>query len=334
MVSNTLQIGTATARAGETVWGDVEIPAMYVGQIEPPQLALVHGVHDGPTIFIGAGAHGNEYNGMEVIRQAALKLDPAKLSGTVILVPIQNQAAFLARSRRTPADNKDIDTCYPGDPTGSPTDALAHLILADIVTKADYGLDLHTATCGGTNSMHALVAPTPPEASAKARQLAENFGCRVIVELEAPAEGHLGESMGWNLDSNLFVQANLRGVPCPIIEFGEGGRLETGHVEAALRGVFNVLACLGMIDQPASSRPVPSPYIARESVAVRCATRGFLYAFIKPGDKIGEGQLLARVISIPSDVEEIHAPRDGVVVRLATNGVVVPGERIVVFATS
>jgi UDP-N-acetylmuramate dehydrogenase len=150
-MSGTLQVGTAVARPGQTVWGKVEVPERYVGQIESPHLALVYGANDGSTILVGAGAHGDEYNAMEAVRQVAVALDPASLRGAVIFVPVLNLAAFRARTRRTPADDRDLDTCYPGDPAGSPTEVLAHLILIELIAKADYALDLHTASRGGSN---------------------------------------------------------------------------------------------------------------------------------------------------------------------------------------
>ena len=327
-----IRIGSAAANKGEKVWGEIPVPAAYVDQIKSPRVVLVNGTSDGPIVYIGAGTHGDEFNSIEAVRRAAISLDPGSVRGAVVFVPTHNRAAFEARRRHTPADDKDLDYCYPGDQSGSPTEVLAHLLFHEAIMKAGYALDLHTAARGGWNLFHAMTAPNTPEASAQAQDLAHMFGARVIVTLEAPAKGHVGERMGWNLDHSLFVQASASNIPCPILELGEGGRLDADLVERGIRGITNVLAGLGVLD--AIPTPHPAPFVAREAVAIRCTKRGFLYLTVQAGDRLQKGQLVARVVSFPDETEEIRSPCDGVVVRETTEGVVLPNDRVVVLATS
>jgi uncharacterized protein len=330
--------GTVAPAPGEMVRGELPIPVLHRDRIKPPSFVVIRGGSAGPVLYVGAGAHGDEFNAIEAVRRATLALDPRAVRGTIIFVPVQNIAAFEARTRCTPADDRDMDTCYPGDPDGSPSEVLAHALFTELVTKADYALDLHTATRAGWNLLHALTAPDSPRASAKAQDLARAFGCRVIITLEPPAAGqHLGESLGWNLEQNLFVQATARGIPTPIIEFGEGGRMEADQVELGLRGILRVLEHLKMLE-PTSSGGEPAPlddvFVTSGSTAIRATTQGLLHVLVRPGTQVRQGELLARVISLSDEVEEIHSNADGLIVRVSTDGVVTPGDRVVVLATS
>jgi len=89
-----IRIGTATARAGETAWGEIPVPDRVARQLRPPLVAVVNGTASGPTVYVGAGAHGDEFNAMEAVRRAVLRLRPEGVRGTVVFVPLQNRAAF------------------------------------------------------------------------------------------------------------------------------------------------------------------------------------------------------------------------------------------------
>lgn len=329
--------GTAAAAPGRTAWGTLVIPAPYRDRIKAPSVAVVRGDEPGPVLYVGAGAHGDEFNAIEAVRRATSALDPKSIRGTVVLVPVQNVSAFEARSRRTPVDDRDIDTCYPGDPNGSPTEVLANVLFTELITKSDYVLDLHTATRAGWNLLHALTAPETLAASTKAADLASAFGCRVVIALEPPTAGHhLGESLGWNLERNLFVQATARDIPAPIIEFGEAGRMEPDQVELGLTGIMRVLKHLGMTDWVSPDDRIAStvdPVVTPGSTAIRFTIQGLLHLLVRPGDRVGQGQLLARVISLAGEAEEIRSGADGIVVRVSTDGVVTPSDRVVVLAT-
>jgi predicted deacylase len=182
-----------------------------------------------------------------------------------------------------------------------------------------------------------LTAPETPAASTKAAELASVFGCRVVIALEPPAAGrHLGESLGWNLERNLFVQATAKDIPAPIIEFGEAGRMEPDQVELGLNGIMRVLKHLDMTDwvspddrMAATTNAVVTP----GSTAIRSTTQGLLHLLVRPGDRVGQGQLLARVVSLADEAEEIRSGAAGIVVRVSTDGVVTPSDRVVVLAT-
>lgn len=328
----TLCIGSAKASKGQKVWGEIPVPAGFEDHLRPPLLAIVRGSSGGPTVYIGAGTHGDEFNSIEAVRRVALQLEPNAVRGTVILLPLHNRAAFEARRRHTPADGRDLDSSYPGDRAGSPTEVLAHMLFHEAMLKADCALDLHTAARGGWNLVHALTAPDTPEASVQAQQIASLFGVRVLVALESPKEGYLGQTIGWDLTHSLFVQASSKGIPCSIIEFGEGGRLEPDQVELGIQGILNVLAGLGVLDRAPVRHAIP--FVAHGAVAVRCRAEGFLYHEARPGQQVRQGQVLARIVSFRDRTETVVSPCDGVVVRISTRGMATPDERVTVVARS
>lgn len=328
-MSGAFSIGTAVAQRGAKMWGEVPVPERYSGVLKPPWVVVVNGSSDGPVVYIGAGTHGDEYNSMQAVQRAAATLDPAAVRGTVILVPVVNRAALEARQRHSPADGRDLDSCYPGDPAGTASEALAHLLFNEAICKAEYALDLHTATRGGYNLPNSDIAPRTPAASAIALQMATWFGARAIITLEA-SEGPVGQRMGWNLDHSLFVQTTAHGIPCPILEFGEGGRLDGELVEFGLQGILNVLAGLHVLDAEIQNHP--APFVAPEAVAVRATTQGFLYLAVRAGARVKQGQVLARVVSFSGDTEEIISPCKGMAIRETTEGMVMPEERVMVVA--
>ncbi|MBX3068974.1 MAG: succinylglutamate desuccinylase/aspartoacylase family protein [Thermomicrobiales bacterium] len=298
---------------------------------------VVEGAAAGPMLYIGAGAHGDEYNAIEAVRQFLRLIEPQDLSGAVIAVPVQNIAAFNAGTRSNPLDGKDIDTCYPGSVAGSASDALAAAIFEQCVRPADAALDLHTATRWGFNLLHALTCPAENGVSERARDLAVAFGCPVVVTLGAPPPGeHLGEAMGWNLEANLFAQSTGAGIPATIVEFGEGGRLEEEQVALGVTGIFRVLRLLGMIrpDHPRAQAPAgPEPFICSKSIALRASQIGLLKVVVQAGDPVQVGTHLADIEALNGDIERMESPYEGVVVRVTTEGGVRSGDRVIVVAT-
>ena len=329
MNNDVIHVGSVVAKRGTTCFGEIPIPDSYTAEIKPPPVVIVNGSNEGPVVYVGAGSHGDELNSIEATRRVAVSLDARTVHGSVIFVPIHNKIGFENRNRLTPADGKDLGKCFPGNLNGTATEVLAQVIFHEAVIKSNYVLDLHTSTRGGWNLSHSDIAPYTREASVKAQEIATSFGVKAIVKLEPPMAGqHLGESMGWNLDNSLFAQASLRGIPSVVIEFGEGGRLEPDQVEVGVGGIMNVLASLGVVENEVAK--LPPPFVAREAIAIRCKKEGILYMAVRPGELVRNGQLVARLVSFPDQVEEIHSISNGIVIRVATEGLLMPNDRVVV----
>jgi predicted deacylase len=122
------------------------------------------------------------------------------------------------------------------------------------------------------------------------------------------------------------------GIPAVLVEIGEGGKLNAGHVETGTRGAVNVLRFLGMVDGPAE--PCPEPFVASAMLNVRSPAGGLLYMLTTPGARIESGATVARIVGIPEGETIVRSPADGIVLRTMTSGVVVPGDRIVVLGAA
>ncbi len=111
---------------------------------------VLHGSRPGPTMFISAAIHGDELNGVEIIRRVLRTLQPGNIGGTLLCVPVVNAYGFIGRSRYLP-DRRDLNRSFPGSPNGSLAARLAHLFLNEVVKRCQIGIDLHTAAVHRVN---------------------------------------------------------------------------------------------------------------------------------------------------------------------------------------
>ena len=139
-----LNIGGQYIAPGERVSLELPVAQLYTHTPLTMPVQVIRSKKPGPTLFVSAAVHGDEINGVEIVRRVLAAPALRKLSGTLIAVPIVNVHGFLAHSRYLP-DRRDLNRCFPGSPRGSVAGRLAHLFATEIVAKADCGIDLHTA---------------------------------------------------------------------------------------------------------------------------------------------------------------------------------------------
>lgn len=278
-----------------------------------PILILTGAADSGPTVFIGGGAHGDEYNGMEIVRQVACQISPQSLRGQLVVIPIQNRLAFLGYQRTTPQQpfDNDLNRQFPGDASGWPTDRIANIIFNSFVASAGLVIDLHAATTGAFYTPTSYL-PSGSPVLEHSRRLAAAFGVSAIIETP--------------LTGTLLAAAAQAGIPGIIVELGAGGRLDERLITQGVEGVLNVLRAFGVLDGVVQMRP--NPPIASKIHPVRTNHGGFVYAASVVGECVNQGSTLARVIRIPDREEVVRAPISGLVVRLTTHAVVLPGSPI------
>ncbi len=264
---------------------------------------------DGPVVFVTAALHGDEINGTGAVRQLIRDVDFRLQRGAVILVPVLNLLAFDRHSRYLP-DRRDLNRSFPGSANGSLASRMAHVIFDEIVTRSDYGIDLHTAAIRRTNYPNVRGDLTDPQV----RRLAESFGAEIILNGKGPAGGFRRE-------------ACMAGCPTIIMEGGEIWKVEPGIVESATRGIKNVLRGLEMLDGPAE-RPAYQVVIEK-STWIRAERGGFLQFHIKPGDIIEKDQPLAtNTTLLGAERSTLHAPFDAVVIGMTSLPAISPGEPV------
>jgi len=273
---------------------------------EPVPVIVAHGAKPGPTLCLTAAVHGDELNGIEIVRRVLAGIEVAKLRGTVIGVPIVNVHGFQRRSRYMP-DRRDLNRRFPGDPKGSLASRVAHSFFTRIIKRCDYLVDLHTGSFQRTNL---------PQLRADLRNhevvnITRRFG-GVTVLHSPPADGTLRGA------------ATAAGIPTVTFEVGEPNRLQAQDVGRAVSGVQHLLAGLEMFgSESRSDRRQPVFY---ESRWVRADRGGILFSTVKVGQQVDVGEVLGTVTDPLTNVYiEIRAPIAGRVLGKALNQFVMPG---------
>jgi predicted deacylase len=287
----------------------------------------VYGVEDGPTLLVNACTHGDEVLGADVVRRIAAELDPAKMRGAFVGVPMANVTAVGTRSRRNLVEiypgPHDMNRVFPGNPGGVMAERAAHVLTEGFIRACDYVLDLHMASVGGAWLAYVGV-PKPEEcASSKVYEatiaLSKAFGTPLLLE---------GSIVG-----SMVAPALQLGIPAAMAEFGVAGLIDKEDLEFGLRGVRNVLKHVGVVE----GEPVlPDSQIWIKRLHRMSAQRGGFLRQLEPlGTHVVAGQPLAQIEDLTGAVlQAFAAPEAGVVCRNNTMGVVGTGDLVVYVGVS
>jgi uncharacterized protein len=292
-------------------------------------LMVIRGARPGPVLYVGAAFHGDEVAGVEIVGRLVSQLDAKSLRGTLLVVPVQNPLAFQVQHRyfighmlKSPMDQNPADpwASFPGDPNGNLAALIAHALFDQLMRHAHFMIDIHTPTTGGRYAPFAFLPPTRcGKPVAEAEKLARAFGADYILANDK------GMYVG---DKNPHTILGERGVPAFGVEIGEGGRLDETDINLGLRGLMNVLKQVGML--PGEPDSFGRQLVISTMEVTRASRGGLLHLHVKLNDDIDQGQHVASVISPFGEVlEQIHAPRSGPVVRIATLPIVSSGERVI-----
>ncbi len=264
---------------------------------------------DGPVVFITAALHGDEINGTGAVRQIIQDPDFELLKGALILVPVLNILGFDRHSRYLP-DRRDLNRCFPGIAGGSMASRMAYKIFNEIVTRSDYGIDLHTASVRRTNYPNVRGDMKNPAV----KKLTEWYGSEIILTGEGPKGGFRRE-------------ASKAGCPTIIMEGGEVWKVEPSIVESAMNGIRNVLQKLEMIG--VKYDPPKFQVVIEKSKWIRAEKGGFLQFHVAPGDMVEKDQPLATNTTLLGDEQNmLFAPFDAVVIGMTSLPAISPGEPI------
>ena len=271
---------------------------------------VVHGAKDGHKMWLSAAIHGDEINGVEIIRQVLGMIRPAELRGSIVAAPIVNVFGFSTHSRYLP-DRRDLNRSFPGSIKGSLAARLAKILMTEVVDPCEYGIDLHTAAAGRMN----LPQIRCNLEDAETRRCAEAFGAPLMIHSEGPA-------------GTLRRAAIRRGKRVLVYEAGEVLRYNAVAIEVGVEGVLGVMAALDMIDE----RPVKSAVTRVTSYKqtwVRAPRGGIVHIQVELGDRVVRRQRLA-VISDPMGELEypIRSPGEGYVIGGITNPLVNRGDAV------
>ncbi len=261
---------------------------------------VIRGKQDGPVLFVSAAIHGDEINGVEILKRLlARRRIGAKMKGTLIAVPIVNVFGFNRNSRYLP-DRRDLNRCFPGSEKGSLGGQIAHIFMREIVQKSTHGIDLHTGAIHRTNMPQIRACLDDSETN----RLAHAFGVPVIINSDIR-------------DGSLRQAAAEHGIPMLLYEGGEALRYEEKVIQTGLMGIISVMESIGMIEPRVIERRRKNRdiFMARSSYWVRAPHSGSLRAKKKSGDRVKKGELLG-VLSNPygGDKVEVRAVKTGIII--------------------
>ncbi len=273
-----IEIGGTEVAPGTREDIEIHVERLASGPWISIPVIVMHGRREGPSVSISAAVHGDEINGVEVVRRLVGTVRPEELAGTLILVPVVNQLGFMARQRYLP-DRRDLNRSFPGSMRGSLAGRLAHLFMTEVISRCDLGIDLHSGSDGRANL---------PQIRA---DLDDAVTREAAVAFAAPVSLH-----SRTRDGSLREAATQAGMTMLLFEGGENDRFDDYALDCAEAGVLRVLAWMGMIEgAPGSSIPTVT---SRASRWVRAPRGGLLRSEVHLGDSVEARQVLGQITDI------------------------------------
>ena len=278
----------------------------FEGIAVPTPVLVVHGQSEGPTVCLTAAIHGDEINGIEIVRRVLYELEGEKLGGTVVGVPIVNLQGF-RRGSRYLADRRDLNRYFPGSEHGSSASRIAFAFFRDVISHCDALVDIHTGSLARTNLPQLRADMKVPEVA----ELTQGFGATSVLH-------HPGT------EGTLRRAAVEAGIPAVTFETGEPGRLQETKIAHGAKGIHTLLAKLDMT-HPVSIWGEPEP-VYYQSTWVRADRGGLLFRDVDLGQSVREGEVLGTITDPITNLRsELKSPVDGRVLGMALNQVVMPG---------
>jgi len=292
-----LRIGEHEILPGTQCKINLPVAKLYTDADVYLPVQIIRAAKEGPTIFISAAVHGDELNGIEIIRRLINKPNFKIIRGTVIAVPMVNVYGVVNQSRYMP-DRRDLNRCFPGSPKGSLAARVAHIFLTQIVKHCDYGIDLHTGAIHRSNLPQIRGDMNDPET----KELANVFAVPVILNSNL-VDGSLRESAVKNNTKVLLYEA------------GEALRFDDFSIHAGIKGIENVLRHLNMMRKRTTKRKLKAPYIANSSSWLRANASGIVNNLVELGDQVTAGDALAEIGSPYGEILGIvTATRSGILI--------------------
>ncbi len=295
------EIGQSVVLPGKRKQCEVPISKLVTGTQVSLPVMVVHGTGDGPTVWMNAAVHGDEINGVEIIRRVLEKLDPRRLLGTVLAVPVVNVHGFVTGDRYLP-DRRDLNRSFPGSPRGSLASRIARLMMTEVVGRCSVGVDLHTGSHHRSNLPQIRADLDDPATKA----LASVFGAPVVIHSSTR-------------DGSLRQAATEAGATVLLYEAGEARRVDEQRIRTGADGIMRFFAAIGLVEPPAADHLRVSPSrVSRSTSWVRARQSGIAQIDVSLGDHVQRGGVIGRLHdSFGNSLGRVTAPVDGIVIGLS-----------------
>lgn len=306
-----ITVGETEVMPGHRARFELNVARLPTGSWLSLPVAVVNGKRPGPTIWLSGAVHGNEINGVSIVRRVMSQLVSADLAGTVIAVPIVNIFGFVNESRYLP-DHRDLNRSFPGSRRGSLAAQLANLFMREVVDRCELGIDLHTA------AGHRINIPQIRGNLAERRTaaLGKTFGAPFVLDAKV-RPGSLREA------------ATKRGKRVLVYESGQVLRFDTDACDVGVAGVLRVMQKLKMGDWGVPKADVPIRTI-RTSTWIRGPKSGIADIHVELGQPVSEGTPLATISdAFGSKPRVVKAPWSGWVIAKTQNPLISRGDSLV-----
>ncbi|OZG69794.1 succinylglutamate desuccinylase [Hahella sp. CCB-MM4] len=312
MANKAFELNGTIVNPGERKTIDLQVAQLYTHTPLCIPVQVICGKRAGPTLLVCAAIHGDEINGVEVIRRLLKLKSLNRIRGTLVAVPIVNVFGFIQRTRYLP-DRRDLNRCFPGTQDGTLGGRIANLFVSNIVERCTHAIDLHTAAIHRDNLPQIRVNMQHEQSA----EMARAFGVPVILNAEL-REGSLRET------------ADRHDIPVITYEAGEALRFNEVSIALGVRGVTNVMRQLSMIPtkQGRPERKI-KPSVAKGSRWVRAEIDGILRPVVHLGARVEEGETLG-MLGSPFGTQEVQvkAPYHGIVIGRVNLPLVNEGEAL------
>ncbi len=273
-------------------------------------VSVIKGALPGKTFAIVAGVHGFEYPPIVAVQEFLSEIDPKKLKGSLIVLPLANPASFFGRSPFVnPLDGKNLNNAFPGNKSGSSTEKIAHFITSEVISRSDYFLDIHAGdasedlipfVCYYDNKQNS-------EKTRSAEMLCEASGFENIVSYPYTISAKQPALYA-------FKQAVQDGKVALSIESGKLGNVQSEAISGTKEAIYRMLQAAGMYERKDLPVPQRSKNRYTNQSSIKCEQQGIFYSELKAGDGVKKGQKIARITDLfGKTIAEIFAPETGVI---------------------
>lgn len=290
---------------------ELQVSRLPTGTTLSVPLQVVNGAKPGPTIWVSAAVHGDELNGVEIVRRVLERVNPRQLSGALIAAPLVNVFGFIGQSRYLP-DRRDLNRSFPGSATGSLASRLAQKFMTEVVSHCQFGIDLHTGSHFRTNLPQIRANLEHQQTLA----CAEAFGAPVVMHSQTR-------------DGSLRHAATKRGIPVLLYEAGEPMRFDEDAISKGVNGVLRVMSQLGMRSRKSPIKPFTGVTV-RNSVWARAKRGGILRLSVQLGQRVARKEPIGVIADVfGADERVVTSPIAGIVIGFTTNPLVHQGDAVI-----